>query len=125
DLVEPDWTAVARTVQDRLSQRSLVVLLTTIDVSNVDSGLVDCVATLSHRHQVLVGSVDNPELSEMLAGREDTESLYAAGAAARAMLERDAVATRLRQLQAEVVSADPDDLAPAVSDRYLALKASG
>ena len=61
----------------------------------------------------------------MMNAREDTDDLYGAGAASRAMLEREAVATRLRQFQAEVVTAVPDDLAPAVADRYLALKASG
>lgn len=124
-LVETDWPAVVRLVQDRMSQRALVVLLTTIDNSSIDSGLLDAVAALSRNHQVLVASVEDPEVDGMLNAREETHDLYGAGAAARSLLERDAVATRLRQLSAEVVSALPDDLAPAVSDRYLALKASG
>jgi hypothetical protein len=35
------------------------------------------------------------------------------------------VKARLRGFGAEVLDALPDDLAPAVADRYLALKASG
>ncbi|WP_062528736.1 DUF58 domain-containing protein [Demequina rhizosphaerae] len=124
-LLEPDWPALVRLVESRVSQRSLVVLLTTVDTSAMDSGLIEAVAALQRRHQVLVGSVEDPELGEMMAGREDADSVYGAGAAARAMLEREAVATRLRQLGAEVVLALPDDLAPAVCDRYLALKAAG
>ncbi|SEJ20831.1 DUF58 domain-containing protein [Demequina mangrovi] len=124
-LLEPDWPALVRLIESRVSQRSLVVLLTTVETSALDSGLIEAVAALQHRHQVLVGSVEDPELGVMLTDRGDSEALYGAGAAARAMLEREAVATRLRQLGAEVVLALPDDLAPAVCDRYLALKAAG
>lgn len=124
-LLEPDWPALVRLVQSRVSQRSLVVLLTTVDTSAMDSGLIEAVAALQRRHQVLVGSVEDPELGAMLADRSDAEAVYGAGAAARAMLEREAAATRLRQLGAEVVLSLPDDLAPAVCDRYLALKAAG
>ncbi|WP_062518607.1 DUF58 domain-containing protein [Demequina silvatica] len=124
-LLEPDWPALVRLVESRVSQRSLVVLLTTVDTSAMDSGLIEAVVALQRKHQVLVGSVEDPELGEMMAGRTDADAIYDAGAASRAMLEREAVATRLRQLGAEVVLALPDDLAPAVCDRYLALKAAG
>ncbi|WP_062463489.1 DUF58 domain-containing protein [Demequina soli] len=124
-LLEPDWPALVRLVESRVSQRALVVLLTTVDTSAMDSGLIEAVAALQRRHQVLVGSVEDPELGTLLDGRGDVDALYGAGAAARALLEREAVATRLRQLGAEVVLALPDDLAPAVCDRYLALKSAG
>lgn len=124
-LVEPDWPAIARLVQSRLSQRALVVLLTTLDPSAVDGGLLDTVAAISAKHAVLVASVDDPELAQLESARDDAHDYYAAAAAARTALESDAIAARVRELGAEVVSALPDDLAPAVADRYLALKASG
>ncbi|WP_061961713.1 DUF58 domain-containing protein [Demequina flava] len=124
-LVEPDWPAVVRLVQERTSQRALVVLLTAVDSTSVDSGLVEAVEALSARHVVLVASVEDPVESAMLTDREDTAALYGAAAAGRASLEREAVTNRLRQIGAEVLSAAPDDLAPDVADRYLALKASG
>jgi uncharacterized protein (DUF58 family) len=125
ELLEPDWPGIVRLAQDRLSQRALVVLLTTIDTSTVDSGLLEAVTALSRSHVVMVASVADPEVEQMLKGRQDAHEVYAAAAASRTVLERDAVATRLRQLRAEVVTADPDGLAPAVADRYLALKAAG
>lgn len=125
ELLEPDWPGIVRLVQSRLSQRSLVVLLTTIDTSTVDSGLLEAVAALSQSHVVMVASVNDPDVERMLGGRADAHDLYAAGAAARGVLERDSVVTHLRQLRAEVVATGPDDLAPAVADRYLALKAAG
>lgn len=125
ELVEPDWPAITRLTRERLSQRALVVLLTTVDVSAIDSGLLEAVAALSRRHQVVVASVADPEVGDLLRARGDLPSLYGAAAAARSGIEADAVASRLRTFNAEVLTALPDDLAPALADRYLALKASG
>ncbi len=124
-LVEPDWRALVRLVSERLSQRALVVLLTTIDTTSIDGGLLDAVAALGLKHQVIVASVDNPDVRRDARRRDDADAVYAAGAAARALLEVDAVGVRLRELRAEVVIAEPGDLAPALADRYLALKAAG
>lgn len=125
DLVEPDWAGALRLIDQRLSQRALVVLLTTIDTSALDNGLLDATAALSRSHQVLVASVDDPAVAELAAGRADAEAVFGAGAAERTRLETSAIAMRLRQHGAEVVRSEPDALAPDVSDRYLALKASG
>jgi len=125
NLVEPDWPGATRLIQERLSQRSLVVLLTTIDPSCLDSGLADAVAALGHRHQVVVASVEDPELEDMAAARADAADLYGAAAAERGRLETSALSMRLRQLGAEIVRGLPDDLAPALADTYLRLKAAG
>ncbi len=125
NLVEPDWSGVVRLVDDRLSQRAMVLLLTTIDPSSIDSGLLEAVAALSRSHQVVVASVDDPEVAELAAGRDDASAVFGAAAAERSRLEASAVSMRLRQLGAEVVRSVPDALAPDVSDMYLALKAAG
>jgi len=124
-LVEPDWPAVARLTRERLSQRALVVLLTTVEVSAIDSGLLEATAALTHRHQVVVASVADPEVGELLTARGSADALYGAAAAARTGIEVDAVGSRLRSLGADVLTALPDDLAPVLADRYLALKAAG
>lgn len=124
-LIEADWPAIVRLAQSRLSQRALVVLLTTVDASAVDNGLLEAVGALSRRHQVLIASVADPEVDQMLRGRGSADTLFGAAAAARAGIENDGVAARLRGLGAELLEALPDDLAPAVADRYLALKAAG
>jgi len=124
-LIEADWPAIVRLAQSRLSQRALVVLLTTADASSVDNGMLEAVGALSRRHQVLIASVADPEVGEMLSGRGSTDALFGAAAAARAGLENDGIGARLRGFGAEVLEALPDDLAPAVADRYLALKAAG
>ena len=70
-------------------------------------------------------TVADPEVEELLLTRGSVEALYGAAAAARAGIEVDAVGSRLRSLGADVLTALPDDLAPVLADRYLALKAAG
>ncbi len=123
ELTEMDWSGAVTVVQERLSQRALVVLLTAIEPSAAESGLLEAVARLDH--QVVVASVRDPEVDLLRAGRADAHEVFDAAAAERAELERAAVTMRLRQRGAEVVDALPDDLAPKLADAYLALKAAG
>jgi len=125
ELVETDWSGVVAQVRARMSQRALVVLVTSIDPVVAEHGLLDVVGGLADRHQVVVASVADPELAQLARGRGDVTEVFDAAAAERAGLERAAVAVRLRQRGAEVVEALPDDLAPRLADTYLALKAAG
>jgi uncharacterized protein (DUF58 family) len=124
-LLEADWPGVVARVNARLSQRALVVLVTTLEPSAVRTGLLPVLGALTSRHQVLLASVSDPELAELEAGRASSAEVYDAAAAARAGLERSAVAALLRGRGVEVVEALPDELAPRVADAYLALKAAG
>lgn len=124
-LVEPSWPLVAQLVRDRLSQRALVVLVTAVESSAIDSGLVQVVAALAADHQVVVASATDPENARLRAARATSADLFDAAAAERADLERRGVAVELRRVGAEVVERLPADLAPALADTYLALKAAG
>ncbi len=124
-LVEADWPGIVAQVQERLSQRALVVLLSALDPAAVEQGLLGVVDRLASRHQVVLASVRDPEVERLRTGREDVAALFDAAAAERTELERSAVALRLRSHGLEVVDALPDDLAPRLADTYLALKAAG
>lgn len=124
-LVEADWTLVAQLVRDRLSQRALVVLVTAVETSAIETGLVQVAATLAADHQVVVASASDPEAHTLRTARESSADLFDAAAAERADLERRGVAVELRRVGAEVVERLPADLAPALADTYLALKAAG
>ncbi len=124
-LIEFDWSALVRLVNARLSQRALVVLLTTLDASLIDSRGLESIATMQKQHQVLIASVDDPDVAAMALDHAQVAGVYAAAAAARDSLERDAVAGRIRQYGVEIVQALPDLIAPRLADRYLALKSSG
>jgi uncharacterized protein (DUF58 family) len=124
-LVETDWPGLVGQVRTRVSQRALVVLLTSLDPAAVEAGLLPVVDQLTGTHQVVVAAVADAEVAALRAGRETVADVYDAAAAARGDLERAAVAAVLRRRGAEVVEALPDDLAPQLADTYLALKAAG
>jgi len=124
-LVETDWPGVVAAVQQRMSQRALVVLLTSLEPAAVEHGLLPVVGPLAHDHMVVVASVADPEVAALRAGRDTAAEVFDAASAERAELERAAAALRLRQRGVEVVDALPDDLAPRLADMYLALKAAG
>ncbi|MFB9376613.1 DUF58 domain-containing protein [Kineococcus gynurae] len=124
-LVEADWDAVATEIRTSTRQRALVVLLTSLDAAALEGGLLMVLEQLAARHTVILAAVDDPALDELAARRDDVEEVYGAAAAEAARGERSATAALVRRLGVEVVHAVPEELAPAVADRYLALKAAG
>jgi uncharacterized protein (DUF58 family) len=124
-LVESDAAALVSTLTRRVRGRSLVVLLTDLNASALDEGLMTVLPQLSTRHQVLVAAVADPRVDELAAGRGDAAQVYDAAAAERARNDRRAIASRLRRHGVDVVDAPPEDLAPVLADHYLAMKAAG
>jgi len=124
-LLETDWPGLVGSVHQRLSQRALVVLLTTLDPAAVETGLLPVVGQLTATHQVVVASVADPEVAALRAARGSSAEVYDAAAAARVELERTAVRTVLSRKGVEVVEGLPEELAPRLADTYLALKAAG
>jgi uncharacterized protein (DUF58 family) len=112
-------------VQRRIRRRALVVLMTDLNPSALDEGLMGVLPQLSAKHQVVIAAVSDPRVDLLAAGRSDAAEVYDAAAAERARNDRGAIATRLRRYGVDVVDARPDELAPALADRYLAMKASG
>jgi uncharacterized protein (DUF58 family) len=125
ELVETDLRGMITEVLARSPRRSLVVLFTGLDAAAVEEGLLPGLPSLSRRHQVVVAAVADPRVAEMAAGRGASDAVYAAAAAERARAERRGVARLLDRRGVVVVDATPEQLAPAVADAYLALKAAG
>ncbi len=124
-LLESDATAMVAAVQRRVRRRALVVLLTDLNASALDEGLLPVLPQLSARHQVMVAAVTDPRVDALAAGRSDAAQIYDAAAAERARNDRRDIADRLRRHGVDVIDAAPQDLAPALADRYLAMKATG
>jgi len=125
ELIEMDWSAVPGLVRSITSQHALVVLATTIDAPGASRGLLAVLPQLSRKHTVLVASVTDPDVLDATLHRGTRDEVYRAAAAERALLDRERVAAAIRQLGGDVVTAAPQDLPPAVADRYIALKAAG
>ena len=124
-LIESDWRAMVAAILRRTRRRSLVVLLTDLNATALDEGLLPVLPQLSAKHHVMIGAVGDPRVDQMAAGRSDAAAVYDAAAAERSRNDRGAIATRLRRGGVEVVDAPPTDIAPALADRYLAMKATG
>ena len=125
DLIETDWSLVPGLVRQVTTHRALVVLLTAIDTPGSARGLLAMLPELTRKHTVVVASAIDPGVLEAAASRTDRESVYRAAAAERALLDATRVSAAIRQSGGDVVTAAPLDLPKALSERYIALKATG
>jgi uncharacterized protein (DUF58 family) len=125
ELVESDAQGMVSAVMSRARQRCLVVLLTELNAAAIEEGLLPVLPQLTGRHLLMVAAVTDPRVKEMAGSRGDVAAVYDAAAAERAGIERRRITTELRRYGVEVVDAPPEDIAPALADAYLALKAAG
>jgi len=125
ELIEMDWSAVPGLVRSVTTNRALIVLATSIDAPGASRGLLSVLPQLAKRHTVLVSSVLDPHVVESSRSRANRAEVYTAAAAERALLDTARVSAAIRQSGADVVTAPPADLPPALADRYIALKAAG
>ncbi|MFB1294435.1 DUF58 domain-containing protein [Mycobacterium sp. pW049] len=124
-LVESDARAMVAAVQRRVRRQALVVILTDLNASAIDEGLLSVLPRLTSKHRVIVASVADPRVEKLAAGRADAVEVYDAAAAERSRNDRRAVASVLRGMGVDVVDAPPEELAPDLADHYLAMKAAG
>lgn len=125
ELVETDARGLAATALARAPRRSLIVLLTGLDAAPIEEGLLPVLPQLTQRHTVLVASVADPQVARMAATRGTVDGVYEAAAATQAQAQRQRTAEQLQRHGVTVVDATPENLAPALADAYLALKAAG
>lgn len=124
-IAEADWASLVGAVQGLGRQRALVVLLTPLEPSAIEEGLLAVLPTLTRHHRVVVASVKDPELERMTRARSTIAETYDAAAAERELRRRTRTADLLGRLGVSVVDADAEQLPPALADHYLALKARG
>jgi len=125
ELIEMDWSVVPGLVRSMSANRALVVLATSIDAPGASRGLLAVLPQLTKKHLVVVSSVVDPDVLSTSHERANRGEIYLAAAAERALLDMSRVSAAIRQSGADVVTGSPEDLPPALADRYLALKAAG
>jgi uncharacterized protein (DUF58 family) len=125
ELTESDGSLMASTLLTTARQRCLVVLLTDLNSAALELGLMPSIGLLASRYRLLVAATADPRLAELSSARADAEAVYHAAAAERARADRARMAALLTRRGVDVVDAPPGDLAPALADAYLSLKASG
>lgn len=124
-LVETDAHGMVAAIGARMRQHALVVLLTALEPSALQEGLLPYLPSLAVRHTVVLASVRDARLDELAALRGDAPSVYQAASASRSVGHRDRMTALVARAGVEVVDAGPDEIAPRLADRYLALKAAG
>ena len=124
-IAEADWSSIAGEVNRLGRQRALVVLLTPLEPASIIESLLPVLPVLLKHHRVVVASVQDPALAQMVRQRASLGEVYAAAAAARVVEQRTRAADILTALGVHVVDADAEHLPPALADHYLALKARG
>ncbi|GAA3419579.1 DUF58 domain-containing protein [Streptosporangium vulgare] len=125
ELVEADSAGMVAAVMSRARRRCLVVVLTDLNPAALEEGLLPVLPRLSSRHLVLLAAVSDPQVAEMAAGRGTSELVYGAAAAEHLRAGRRRITALLRRQGVEVVDTAPEQIAPALADAYLALKAAG
>ncbi|MEU0373433.1 DUF58 domain-containing protein [Streptomyces sp. NPDC006283] len=125
ELVETDARGLSAAALQNAPRRSLIVLLTSLDAAPIEEGLLPVLPQLAQRHTVLVASVADPHVELMTNARGSIEGVYDAAAGIQALTERHRTAEQLKRHGVTVVDATPENLAPALADAYLALKAAG
>ena len=124
-LAETSWHTLVGALDGLGRHRALVVLLTPLEPSAVEQGLLPLIGLLTARHKVVVGSVRDPALARIAATRSDATATYHAAAAEQAIAHRDRTARLLAALGVEVIDEDADWLPVVLADHYLELKARG
>jgi uncharacterized protein (DUF58 family) len=125
EIAEADWTALAGAVQSMGRQRALVCLLSPLEPSAVEEGLLPVLPVLVRHHRVVLASVRDPELERMARSRDGLGDVYAAAAAEQTLARRRRTADLLGALGVDVIDVPAPALAPALADHYLDLKARG
>jgi uncharacterized protein (DUF58 family) len=123
--VESDFATMVSAILARARRRCLVVLLTDLNATTMHEGLLPVLPQLASRHHVLVAAVSDPRVATMAGQRGTPERVYDAAAAEHHRHQRRRITALLRRHAVEVIDAVPQDLAPALADGYLDLKASG
>jgi uncharacterized protein (DUF58 family) len=119
--VDSDYELAFRTVGR--AKRSLVVVLTDLVEEAAARPLVDAVPVLARRHAVVVASVADPDLLDLVRTPPATPlDAYAASVAVEVLDARARVVHQLRRAGAEVVEAPPGQLAASCVGAYLELK---
>lgn len=137
-LAATDWAAVPALVASVTTQRSLVVLATSLDSVGASGDLLTVLPALARRHAVVVTAVDDPAVALMARGPGGDQrdgrapglpsagrDVYRRAAAERSLLDADGVADVARRAGVEVVRGTPEQVPPLVADAYLRAKAAG
>ncbi len=120
---ETNFTLGLTDLMQRLTRRSLVVVMTDFTDSVTAELMMDNLARLATRHLVVFVSLRDPLLGEVVASAPDTlVALQRAVVADSLVREREAVIGRLRRRGILCIDANPSEVGMQLLNRYLEIK---
>lgn len=123
-LSATDYRAAMTFLKTELRTRSLLVVFTNLLEPRAAKELAVAMKMLMPRHLPLCILMQDPELTALASGEVDTEGdLYVRAAAAESLSFREGILRQLRSSGVLVLDARPEDMTPALVNRYLEVKA--
>jgi uncharacterized protein (DUF58 family) len=121
--LETNYTLGITSLAQRLSRRSLVVVLTDFVDTVTAELMVENLDRLARRHVVVFVALQDPELAAAAAGAPDALlDLNRAVVAAGLLRDREVVLRRLRRLGIHPIDAAPSEVSPRLINAYLDVK---
>lgn len=120
---ETNFTLGLTHLMQRLTRRSLVIVMTDFTDSITAELMVENLQRLANRHLVLFVSLRDPLLDRLVAARpDDLVKLQSAVVADSLLREREVVLQRLRLRGIHCLDASPTEVGMALINRYLDIK---
>ncbi len=120
---ETNFTVGLTALGQRLSRRSLVVVLTDFVDTTTAELMLENLDRLARRHQVVFVTLQDPGLAAIAAARPaDLQKLHRAVVAASLLRDREVVLTRLRRQGIPCVDGVPSAIGPQLINTYLEIK---
>jgi uncharacterized protein (DUF58 family) len=125
-MAEPDYASAFRTLSLRQRRRSLIVFFTDVMDARASRSLIAYLGRAAARHVVMIVAIRNEELiASTQPATNSAESIYLAAAAEELVLEREEALARMRRAGVTVLDVPAQQMATAVVNRYLEIKARG
>jgi uncharacterized protein (DUF58 family) len=125
-LSEPDYAAAFRILALRQRRRALVVFFTDVIDARASRSLIAFLGRAVARHVVVVVALRNEALvAAAEASATRPTDVYLAAAAEELVLEREEALARMRRAGVTVLDVTAPQMATAVVNRYLEIKARG
>jgi uncharacterized protein (DUF58 family) len=125
-LVEPDYASAFRFLAARQRRRALIVFFTDVIDARASRALIAHVTRSAARHLVVVVALRNDAVYRAAApASHGAEVLYESAAAEELIASRAEALEKMRAVGVAVLDVSADEMAAAVVNRYLEIKARG
>jgi uncharacterized protein (DUF58 family) len=125
-MSEPDYATAFRMLALRQRRRALVVFFTDVIDARASRSLLAYLGRAAMRHAIVVVAIRNEALlAAAEAGAKSSNEVYLAAAAEELVQEREEALARMRRAGVTVLDVAAPQMATAVVNRYLEIKARG